>query len=167
MSENSLRSGPDLQAGDDPVSLLIVDDEAGNRQTLADVFTESGYSVVTAATGQEGMEKARDRFFNVAILDIKLPDMYGTELLVRLKEAHPDTTCIMVTGYASLQTSMKAINAGAYAYILKPLDIEHLCHVLRQAVEKQRDVFEGRRQMRQLVEQVARLEKENAALRRS
>src|SRR5438270_8993702 len=106
-----------LPSGGDQVSILIVDDEPGNRETLADIFAEMGYHADTAATGQQALEKVREQFFNVAILDIRLPDMYGTELLAQLKEVHPDTTCIMVTGYASLQTSLRAINAGAYAYI--------------------------------------------------
>jgi serine phosphatase RsbU (regulator of sigma subunit)/CheY-like chemotaxis protein len=136
--------------GRDTVSILIVDDEPGNRETLADIFEEMGYRVESAGTGRQALDILQDRFFNVAILDIKLPDMYGTELLARLKEVHPDTTCIMVTGYASLQTSMKAINAGAYAYILKPLDIEHVCRILQQAIEQQRLLFENQRLLRRL-----------------
>lgn len=135
--------------GADEVSILIVDDEPGNRETLADIFESMGYHADTAATGQQALEMVQDRFFNVAILDIKLPDMYGTELLARLKEVHPDTACIMVTGYASLQTSLRAINAGAYAYIIKPLDIDHVSNVLQQALSQQRLLFENRRLLRQ------------------
>jgi serine phosphatase RsbU (regulator of sigma subunit)/DNA-binding response OmpR family regulator len=131
--------------GDNEVSILIVDDEPGNRETLADIFSEMGYHTDSAGTGQQAMIKVRERFYNVAILDIRLPDMYGTELLAQIKEIQPQTTCIMVTGYASLQTSMKAINSGAYAYIIKPLDIEHVSNVLRQALDQQRLLFENER----------------------
>src|SRR5437773_9333313 len=109
-----------------------------------------GYRPDTAATGQQALEQTREPFFNVAILDIRLPDMNGTELLAQLKELRPDTTCIMVTGYASLQTSIRATNAGAYAYILKPLDIDQVSTLLEQALEQQRLVFENRRLLRQL-----------------
>lgn len=135
--------------GGDDVHILIVDDEPGNRETLADIFGEMGYHPETAATGHEALEKVRQRFFNVAILDIRLPDMNGTELLAQLKELQPDTTCIMVTGYASLQTSIRATNAGAYAYILKPLDIDHVSNLLQQALEQQRLLFDNRRLLRQ------------------
>jgi serine phosphatase RsbU (regulator of sigma subunit)/CheY-like chemotaxis protein len=135
--------------GGEKASILIVDDEPGNRETLRDIFEEMEYHADTAATGQEALEKVRNRFFNVAILDIRLPEMDGTELLAQIKAVHPDTTCIMVTGYASLQTSLRAINAGAYAYIIKPLDIDHVSSVLQQALEQQRLVFENRRLLRQ------------------
>jgi serine phosphatase RsbU (regulator of sigma subunit)/ActR/RegA family two-component response regulator len=137
-------------AGVDKVSVLIVDDEPGNCETLADIFTMMGYQADSAGTGEEALGKARDRFYNIAILDIRLPDMYGTELLERIKEIQPLTTCIMVTGYASLQTSMQAINSGAYAYIIKPIDVDKVSGVIRQALEQQRLLFENQRLLRQL-----------------
>jgi serine phosphatase RsbU (regulator of sigma subunit)/DNA-binding response OmpR family regulator len=132
------------------VSVLIVDDEPGNRETLADIFSEMGYRADSAGTGEQALEKARDQFYNIAILDIRLPDMPGTDLLERIKEVQPLTTCIMVTGYASLSSSMRAINSGAYAYIIKPLNIEHVSGVIQQALEQQRLLFENRRLLRRL-----------------
>src|SRR5947209_874742 len=141
----------DLQpAGGDEVSVLIVDDEPGNRETLEDIFSEMGYRADSAGTGEQALEKARGQFYNIAILDIRLPDMYGTELLERIKEVQPLTTCIMVTGFASLQSSMQSINSGAYAYIVKPLDIDRVSGVIRQALEQQRLLFENHRLLREL-----------------
>src|SRR5438876_3682219 len=137
-------------AGDDEVSILIVDDEPGNRETLADIFAEMGYRTESAGTGQQALAEVRERFYNVAILDIRLPDVKGTELLEQIKAVQPQTTCIMVTGYASLETSMRAINSGAYAYIVKPLDIEHVSSVIQQALEQQRLLFENTRLLRRL-----------------
>jgi serine phosphatase RsbU (regulator of sigma subunit)/DNA-binding response OmpR family regulator len=131
------------------VRILIVDDEPGNRETLADIFAEMGYHPETAATGLQALEKVQQRFYNIAVLDIRLPDMNGTELLAQIKELQPDTTCIMVTGYASLQTSIRATNAGAYAYIIKPLDIDHVSGLLKQALEQQRLLFDNRRLLQQ------------------
>src|SRR5947209_18677233 len=141
----------DLQpAGGDEVSVLIVDDEPGNRETLADIFTEMGYRADSAGTGEQALQKAREQFYNIAILDIRLPDMIGTELLERIKELQPLTTCIMVTGFASLSSSMKAINLGAYAYIIKPLNIDQVTRVIEQALEQQRLLIENRRLLRRL-----------------
>jgi DNA-binding NtrC family response regulator len=163
-SQNNLPPPIESFPGDSEVWILIVDDEPGDRQTLADILLEKGYHVETAATGQEGLEKLRGRFFQAALLDIRLPDMYGTELLDRLKELHPDTAAIMVTGYASLQTSMRALNSGAYAYLLKPLDFEHLLGIIQQALEQQRSVFESRRLMHQYRERISALESREAQL---
>src|SRR5439155_2428857 len=76
-------------------------------------------------------------------------DMYGTELLAQIKELEQDTICIMVTGYASLQTSIQATNSGAYAYIIKPIDIDRVSTLLHQALEQQRLLFDNRRLLRQ------------------
>jgi DNA-binding NtrC family response regulator len=149
---------------DSEARILVVDDASGDRQTLADILVEMGYQVETAATGQEALEKLRGRFFHAAILDVRLPDMIGTELLDRLKELHPDTAALMVTGYASLQTSMRALNSGASAYVVKPLDIEHLVSVIQQALKQQRSVFESRRLMHQYREQIGTLESKEAQL---
>src|SRR5260370_4428477 len=139
-----------LPPDSDEVRILIVDDEPGNRETLADIFAEMGYHADSAGTGQEALEKVRERFSNIAILDIRMPDINGTELLDRIREVRPATTCIMVTGYASLQSSVRAINSGAYAYIVKPIDIDHVSTVIRQALAQQSLVFENQRLLRRL-----------------
>src|SRR6266849_1462176 len=109
-----------------------------------------GYHTESAGTGQQALEKVRERFYNVAILDIRLPDMYGTELLPQIKEMQPHTTCIMVTGYAAVQNAVMALNAGAYAYLVKPLDIDHVGNVIKQALERQRLLFDNARLLRRL-----------------
>jgi DNA-binding NtrC family response regulator len=163
-SQNNAPPPDDSLPSDSEAHILVVDDAPGDRQTLADILLEMGYQVETAATGQEALEKLRGRFFHAAILDVRLPDMLGTEVLDRLKELHADTAAIMVTGYASLQTSMRALNSGAYAYIVKPLDIEHLVSVVQQALEQQRSVFESRRLMHQYRERIVALERSEAQL---
>jgi DNA-binding NtrC family response regulator len=140
------------------IGLLVVDDEPGCRETLRDVLAEMGYRAESAATGQQALALLRERFFHAAILDVRLPDMNGTELLTRLKELHPDTVAIMVTGYASLQTSIRATNAGAAAYVLKPLDFEQLVSLLQQALDQQRSLLEERRLFRESQERIRDLE---------
>jgi serine phosphatase RsbU (regulator of sigma subunit)/ActR/RegA family two-component response regulator len=134
--------------GKSAVSVLIVDDEAGGRETLFDILTDKGYEAEMAATGEEALARVRERFFNVAVLDIRLPDMNGTDLLTQVKEVRPDTACIMVTGFANIQSSIRATNAGAYAYILKPIDIQQLETVLGRALHQQSLQLENRRLLR-------------------
>ncbi len=120
------------------ISLLIVDDDALLCETAADIFMERGYLVETALSGKEAVEKLQGRFFNVALLDIRLPDMEGTELLRLLKEMHPDTEGIIVTGHATLESSIKALREGAFAYVVKPLAMDEVIVAVDEALSKQR-----------------------------
>jgi DNA-binding response OmpR family regulator len=156
-----------------------VDDEEGLRDMLADVLQEMGWRAETAATAQEALQEARQQSYDVALLDVRLPDMLGTDLLARLKEIQPDTAAIMLTGYASLQSSIRSLNEGASAYLVKPLNLEALVQTIDQALRRQRSVIEDRRlldQCRQrirdleareieLSEQIHHLERELASLR--
>jgi DNA-binding NtrC family response regulator len=162
LNDRSAGSGP--VPSDHEVWILIVDDEPGCRETLGDIFRERGYHTETAATGRQALENAKGRFFNVAILDVRLPDMNGTELLTRLKEEQPDTVAVMVTGYASLQTCVRAIQAGASSYLLKPLDFDHLFNVVEEALDRQRSVWESRRLLSQYRERIGELEAREAQL---
>ena len=126
-------------------SILIVDDDEGSHRSLTLIFGRKGYETETAGTGREAIEKAQRRFFNLALLDIKLPDMQGVELLGPLKHLHPDMIVIMVTAYASTKTAIRAMNEGASAYITKPLDMDEVLATVKQALENQRLVEEKRR----------------------
>jgi DNA-binding NtrC family response regulator len=156
--QNSMPPPNDSLSAGSEVNILVVDDEPGNRETLRDVLVELGYRAATAATGEQALALLRERFFHAAILDVRLPDMNGTELLAQLKARHPDTVAVMVTGYASLQTSIRATNAGAHAYILKPLDFGHVISLLQQALGQQRSVFEDRRLLSQSRDRIRDLE---------
>jgi PAS domain S-box-containing protein len=125
--------------------ILIVDDDESTRRTLSLIFGKNGYETETATMGQEALEKAQERFFNLALLDIKLPDMAGVELLTPLKEMHPDMEMIMATAYASTETAVWALNEGASAYINKPLNMDEVLAMVTKALEKQRLVREKRR----------------------
>ena len=129
---------------DDKERILIVDDDEGICRSLMLIFETKGYETETARTGKEAIEKAQGRFFNVALLDIRLPDMEGVELLAPLKEMHPDMALILVTGYASLETAVQALNEGASAYITKPLNLDEVLANVREALEKQRLIKEKR-----------------------
>src|SRR3989304_6027689 len=121
-----------------PASILIIDDDRGTRETVADILGFRGYLVETAERGEDGLEKVRTRPFDATIVDIKLPDISGLDLLKALKEASPETEVIFITGYASLQTAIQAINGAAFAYLVKPFEMDHLLATLAKALEKQR-----------------------------
>ena len=126
-------------------SLLVIDDDELLRETIADIFTDKGYLVETASSGKEATKMLEDRSFNVALIDIKLPDIEGIELLKNLKRMHPETEGIIITGYATLETAMQAVREGAFAYVLKPLEMDEVIDIIEQAVEKQYLILEGMR----------------------
>ena len=129
----------------DKESILIVDDDESTCKTLAFIFNKKGYEVETVGTGHDALEKAKGRFFNLALLDIKLPDIEGIELLVPLKKIHPDMETMMITAYSSVETVIKALNEGASAYITKPLNIDEILIKIRKTLEKQHLITEKRR----------------------
>ncbi|HLB64118.1 MAG TPA: PAS domain S-box protein, partial [Anaerolineales bacterium] len=121
-----------------PASILIIDDDRGMCETLGDVLRLKGYIAEAAGGGREALEKLRARPFDGAVVDIKLPDISGLDLLKELKATSPDTEVVFITGYASLTTAIEAINGAAFAYLVKPFEMEHLLATLEKALEKQR-----------------------------
>ncbi|MDH5451152.1 MAG: response regulator [Candidatus Bathyarchaeota archaeon] len=119
-------------------SILIVDDNEGIRETLSSILEEKGYDTDTAKNGAEAIEKSKTKFYNIALLDIKLPDVEGTKLLTEMQETSPKMIKIMITGYASLQNAVEALNLGANAYIMKPLNPENLLNVITEKSKTQR-----------------------------
>lgn len=117
--------------------ILIVDDDRDTRKGLSKILGEKGYEIETAGTGQEAIAKAEERFFNLALLDIKLPDIEGTKLLATLKKIHPHIDVIIVTGYASLENTIQALNGGASFYMTKPIDLDELFAKLKKLLKNQ------------------------------
>ena len=119
------------------VRILIVDDDEEALETISDILQEKGFYTETANTGKEALEKAEKRVFNVVLLDIKLPDMSGIEVLKVLREKHLPTMTIMITANATMQNAVDANNFGASAYILKPIDPETLFRAIKECLKKQ------------------------------
>ncbi len=130
--------------------VLVVDDAEGARVSLEYILSDAGYSVESAATGQEAIEKAERQPFDAALVDISLPDASGTDVLRDLKELHPDCVVIMVTGHGSLETSLQAIHEGAVGYVLKPIDMDKLLLMLDQTIDRQRLASENEQMLRKL-----------------
>lgn len=107
----------------------------------------------TVKNGQEAIKASNKRFFNVALIDIRLPDIEGTKLLERLKEHEPKMVKIIITGYASLQNAMEAVNKGADGYVLKPFDATELLAMIEKHLEKQRESMKyGEKKVTEFIE---------------
>jgi DNA-binding NtrC family response regulator len=114
--------------------ILIVDDELVVRDSLARWFAAEGYETKAVASARDALEAATQEW-DLALLDIKMPGMDGMELEARLKEAEPDLIVIMMTGYATVDTAVRALKNGAYDYLTKPIDPDELSHVVGKALE--------------------------------
>jgi DNA-binding NtrC family response regulator len=118
-------------------SILIVEDDANIRETISTILQQAGYSTDTAENGREAIKKTKTKYFNLALLDIKLPDMEGTKLLTLMHENLPKMMKIMVTGYPSLENAIEALNLGADAYVMKPIKPEKLIALIKEKLEEQ------------------------------
>ena len=145
-------------------NILIVDDDESTCKTLALIFNKKGYNVQTAGTGYEALEIARNNSFNLVLLDIKLPDVEGIELLVPLKKMHPDMETMMMTAYSSLETVIRALNEGASAYIMKPLEIDDILNKISTVFEKQHLIAEKKKLEQELAYQALLVENVSDAI---
>src|SRR5689334_3526284 len=118
--------------------ILIVDDELVVRDSLGKWFTSEGYTARPAGGAREALEVIQQSEFDIALIDIKMPGMDGMELQARLREADPDLTIVIMTGYASVDTAVQALKQGAYDYITKPVDPDELSHLVSNALEHKR-----------------------------
>ena len=114
------------------VSVLVVDDDTGVRDMLSSVLNDEGYVVEAVENGRKAIKACEKLFFDVALIDVELPDMKGTELLARLKEMRPKMVRIIVTGHPSLDSAMKSVNERADGYVLKPFEVTELLEKIRK-----------------------------------
>lgn len=119
--------------------ILVIDDEDSIRKVFQWILEGQGYEVETAETGMRAIEKFGEKFFNLALLDIRLPDIECTELLTMLHKRSPKTMKIMVTGYPSQDNAIKSLNVGADAYIVKPVEPTELVKVVEAKLKEQED----------------------------
>ena len=147
--------------------ILIVDDDESTCRSLSLIFNRTGYVTETACTGREAIEKAKGRFFNVTLLDIKLPDMDGVKLIAPLKEIHPDMVVILITGHASVETAARAVKEETEGYMIKPLDMDEVLVSVREAIEKQCLVMENRRLYQAAQQELAERKRAEEALQQT
>ena len=120
-----------------PARILVVDDDESIRNTMEAILKDEGYIVDLAANGSEAIQKTEETTYNVALIDIRLPDIEGVELLKLMKDSIPRTRKIMVTGYPSMQNAITALNKNADAYLIKPVDLEKLLNTLKEQLKLQ------------------------------
>ncbi len=117
-------------------NILVVDDDTDVRKTLSSILSKEGYSVETVESGKQAIRATEKSHFDAALIDIKLPDMEGTELLHRLEEEQPHMVKIIITGFPTLENAMKTVNEGADGYVLKPFDVQKLLETIRKHLTK-------------------------------
>ena len=113
--------------------ILVVEDDAEMRETLSDILSEEGYEVETVGTGRGALALAKKEKFPICLIDLSLPDITGIEVLKGLKAINPDTYAIIITAFASKETAIEALKAGACYYIEKPLNMEELLAAIEHA----------------------------------
>lgn len=118
-------------------NVLIVDDDRDICKTLRLILENEGFDVDVAHSGKDAIAKSKAKVYNIALLDIMLPDMQGTQLLKKLKETTPKMIKIMITGYPNLENAVEALNYGADAYLIKPVNFEKLISVVKEKLAKQ------------------------------
>jgi DNA-binding NtrC family response regulator len=120
-----------------PARILIIDDDENIGKVFQTILEDEGYITEVVDTAQKGIQKSETAFFNLALIDMRLPDMEGTELLTKLRETVPKMRKIIVTGYPTLQNAMSAVNKGADGYIMKPFDVEKMLQIIKEQLKKQ------------------------------
>jgi len=118
-------------------SILIVDDEAVVRHSLSDWLRDQDYEVVTARNGEEALKKLKKKDFNVAVIDLKMPDIDGIELLKHIRKINPNTDAVIMTAYATVDSAVKAMKEGAQDYVMKPFSPEELDLIIKRILERQ------------------------------
>jgi len=118
-------------------TILVVDDEGDFLETLMNRLKKRKIAALGCASGEEALRLVKENPFDVVVLDIKMPGgMDGIQTLREIKKVRPETEVILLTGHASLETSMEGMQAGAYDYLLKPIRLEDLLEKLAQALER-------------------------------
>lgn len=119
--------------------ILVIDDDESIRESLAMLLQAKGYVVDAARDGKEAITMSNSNLYNLALIDIRLPDMEGTELLTAMRETTPRMIKIIVTGYPALQNAVRAVNQGADGYIVKPVKAPELLSMVDEHLKKQRE----------------------------
>jgi DNA-binding NtrC family response regulator len=117
------------------IKLLIVDDETLFLNAIAERLTRRGFDVRTASNGHDAVKLAREEKFDIALVDLKMPGMDGSEVLRVLKHEHQFLEAIILTGHGSLESAVELTKLGAFSYLPKPYELEKLIQVLRDAYE--------------------------------
>jgi len=125
-------------------TILIVDDEEAQRETLSGYLKKKGMAVFTADNGKEALDITRNQLIDIILSDIRMPEITGLELLKQVKEINPDISVVMITAFGSIEDAVEAMKSGAEDYIQKPIDLNYLDIVIRKIIDKKRILSENR-----------------------
>ncbi|MDA2923524.1 sigma-54 dependent transcriptional regulator [Acidobacteria bacterium AH-259-L09] len=126
-------------------SILVIDDEEILREIVTTLFQEEGYKVTAAATGEEGIEKAKEEGVDLVLLDLMLPGKGGLAILEEILRVDPDIVVVMISAYASIENAVKATKSGAFDFVTKPFKNEELVLVVKNGLKKRSLEIENRR----------------------
>ena len=124
-------------------TILVVDDKDSMRNMLTETLVEEGYRVDSAPDGRRALELVRNKSYDLVLTDLKMPDVDGLEVLSGVKESDSDTSVIVMTAYGTIEDAVAAMKKGAYDFITKPFDTDHLCVLINRALENRRLVAEN------------------------
>ena len=120
-------------------NILVVDDDPELREMLRDILANKGYSVICVGTGKEAIAASFNNLFNLALVDIHLPDIEGTDLLSKLRKSEPELVKIIITGKPTLDNSINSANMGVDGFIVKPFDPKKLLTLIENKLKEQQE----------------------------
>ncbi len=147
--------------------ILIVDDDPHIARSLSAMLKRQGYATTTAATGTEAVEKASEAPVQCVLLDVRLPDTEGVDLIAPLKNLHPRVAVIMITAYASVSSAIGALNRGASGYVTKPFAMEEVLAAVRTSLEKRHLIAENERLLEEARQELRERERVQQVLMQS
>jgi len=124
-------------------NILVVDADPDIREALSDMLRHEGYRVKAVGNGAEALQRIRQAHYEVALLDIRLPDLDGLSILRVMKRLDPRLPIIVLTGYATVENTIETLVKGAFAYLIKPYNQEEIKAILRRAVAVSRLIGTG------------------------
>ncbi|MBL7171144.1 MAG: sigma-54-dependent Fis family transcriptional regulator, partial [Candidatus Omnitrophica bacterium] len=124
--------------------ILILDDEPGIRKFLKLALSKNGYEVMAMASPNEGLKLIKEERYDIAIVDLKMPELDGITALKKIKESCPDITVIMITAFATIESAVEAMKEGAFDYIIKPFKVDEVRLIIEKALREKRLVQENK-----------------------
>ena len=118
------------------VRILVVDDEEIIREMLFDTLSQAGYTVKTAKDGSDAIAQIGNESFDIVITDIKMPDIGGMELLIRVLRTNPNVCVLLMTAYGTIKSAINAIKMGAHDYICKPFELSEMKNIVEKAANQ-------------------------------
>jgi DNA-binding NtrC family response regulator len=118
------------------ISIVVVDDDIRTRIAIEESLADSGFTTECFRTGNEGIRHILTNEVDVAIIDVRLPDTNGIDVLRLVKEYQPKVLCVLMTAYPNVEDAVRALKSGAYEYIEKPLDLKQITTVINKAIDE-------------------------------